>query len=146
LYGTPNNGPSGLTFLHNYGSGAYHDDAAIGGRYFSNVLKNWGLSNRGVGAGIDTPLTAKGNYLLGNDDASASSTDCTGSFGCSRYGFSFSKSLQNLSGTPAVLQDNIVEGLASSYYGGAISLSSFGGADPDYNVTASNITLNNRRR
>ena len=146
LYGTPNGGPSGLTFIHNYGSGAYHDDAAVGGRYYSNVLKNWGLLNGGGGSGINTPLTAKGNYLLGNDESSANSIDCTGAFGCSRYGFSLSKDLQNLSGTPVILRDNIVEGLASSFYGGAISLNNFGGADPDYDVTASNITFNNRRR
>ena len=145
LYGTPNDGPSGLTFIHNYGSGAYFEDAAIGGRYFSNVLKNWGLSNRGSGSGVDTPLVAKGNYLLGNDDTTMNSTDCAG-LGCSRYGFTFGKNLHNISGVPAVVRDNIVEGLASTHYGGALSLSEVSGADPDYDVTASNITFNNRRR
>jgi hypothetical protein len=146
LYGTQNNGPSGLTFIHNYGSGAYYDDAAIGGRFYSNVLKDWGLSHRGAGAGISTPLTAKGNYLLGNDDSSANSTDCAGFPGCSRYGFLFSRNLHNLSATPVVLRDNIVEGLSSPIHGGAIGLNDTSGTDPDYDVTASNITFNNRRR
>lgn len=146
LYGTQNNGPSGMTFIHNYGSGAYYDDAAIGGRHYSNVLKNWGLSHRGSGAGISTPLAAKGNYLLGNDDSSANSSDCTGSPGCSRHGFLFSKNAHNQSATAAVLRDNIVEGLFSTLYGGAIGVNDSSGTDPDYDITASNITFNNRRR
>jgi hypothetical protein len=146
LYGTPFSVTSGLTFVHNYGSGAYTGDAAYGGRYYSNVFKNWGLANLGVGAGIEVPLSAKGNYLLGNDDLSASSTDCTGGLGCSRFGFYLGPQLQGPASTPVTLQDNVVEGLASTYYGGAVSLGDVGEGDPDYSVTASNITLNNRRR
>jgi Thrombospondin type 3 repeat len=146
LYGSPFSASSGFTFVHNYGSGSYDDDASIGGRFISNVLKNWGLSGKGSGAGIDTPMSAKGNYLLGNDDAAANGPDCTGPRGCSRFGIYLSKGLQNANGIPVLVQDNVVEGLASKYAGGAIGLGSFLGTDPDYDVTASNITFNNRLR
>src|SRR5262249_7746474 len=98
---------TGLT--HNYVS-HMAGDGGQGGRYFSNVIRNYGLQTL-LGSGIVNPIVAEGNYILGVEPGIQTSADCSGVHHCGSIGISYIKNVSNDNRTSTVALDNFVVSL-----------------------------------
>jgi len=136
-------GAATTSVTHNYVSHTRRASATYG-RYYGNLFRNsWLGVQSGSGIIID-PTVAKGNFLLGVEDDIAASADCTPGGFCQRAGFWLQDDAAAAPGAPVLLQDNIVVGLGSEYYGGAVFVHNQGVAE--FNVDVEHLTFDNRGR
>ncbi len=129
---------------HNYLS-HFRRTAAIGGRYFSNVVKNFGLDGSGLGSGLQNPVVAEGNFIMGVDDPVASSAPCSGASGCARTGIDLLKDAGNANARHVRLRDNLIVQLRSGVQRHAVRLRGGGaGFSADFDATIEHLTIDNR--
>jgi hypothetical protein len=108
-YGGPDSGRD-VTVTANYISHVRHH-GGNGGRWFGDVIRNWGLDNSSGRDGLHNPQEASSVWLLGNDAGIASGEGCAA--GCSGNGVYFDNVGVNAPGQTAVLRDVLVSGLDS---------------------------------
>jgi Thrombospondin type 3 repeat len=135
----------GTAVIHNYGSHTESGCAGYG-RHYGNVYENCGLDGSGGAAVLFNPLVAEGNFLWGNDAVTFSSAECTTGGGCTRFGIVLAKTRGNSTGIPVTLKDNVIGGSASLFYGAGVYFSGDLDWDPDFDVEADHLTIDNRGR
>ncbi|HET8946121.1 MAG TPA: right-handed parallel beta-helix repeat-containing protein [Candidatus Polarisedimenticolia bacterium] len=119
-----------------------------GGRWFGNVVKNFGLDNPSGGSGLDNPIRAYGTYV-GIDDDVAAAPVCTSSADrCGRTGIAWYRGIGNNGRFPIVASDLIL-GKQSENPGGQIRTAMDNShynfqAVADFNGTISHVTHDNR--
>jgi hypothetical protein len=119
-----------------------------GGRWFGNVVKNFGLDNPSGGTGVDNPIRAHGTYV-GIDEDVAAAPVCTSSADrCGRTGMAWYRGLGN-NGRFDVVASDLIFGKQSENSGGqirtAMDNSRFNGqAVADFSGTISHVTHDNR--
>jgi len=120
----------------------------LGGRWFGNIVKNFGLDHPQGGSGIDNPIRAYGSYI-GLDEEVATTQACTGSGDrCGRVGIAWYRGPGN-NGRFDVAASDLLFGKMSENPGGlsraALDNSRFNQqAVADFNGAVSHITHDNR--
>lgn len=139
------NGDQDVTLIHNYGSHTRNNCVGYG-RYYSNVFMDCGFAHLGSSVLLYNPILAEGNFLWGNDEATFSSADCSVGGGCTGFGIVLGKTTGNTTRTPVTLKDNVIGGSASLFYGAGVYLTGDLDWDPDFDVEADHLTIDNRGR
>ena len=106
-----------------------------GGKWYGNVVRNWGLDNSNSRDGIHNPQAVSGAWLLGNDAAIGGGAGC--GTGCSRNGIFFDSFGVDPGGT-VVLRDVWAGGLDSSL-GNGLRVDE----DVDFGVTVDHLSCYN---
>jgi hypothetical protein len=119
-----------------------------GGRWFGDVVKNYGLDNPSGGTGIDNPIRAYGTYI-GLDEEVAAAPVCTASRDrCGRVGIAWFRGFGDY-GQFDIIASDLIFGKASENATGlprsAMDNNRFNGeAVADFNGTISHVTQDNR--
>lgn len=112
-------------------------DGATGGRYFSDIIRNWGLDNSATRIGILNPQRVYGIFLLGNDASIGGGGGCAA--GCSREGIIWDPTgyVGDPGNSGVIAQDLVIAGLDAPTRAVLID------SPVDFNVTMSNLSCNN---
>jgi hypothetical protein len=106
------NSAQGVTMVQNYVSNV-RGAGGLGGRWFSNVVRNVGLAGGGQTAVLFNPIVAKGNVLIGSDDVIGNGPGCAG--GCAAIGIQDQPGIGNSNNRAVVLEDDLMRGFDSPY-------------------------------
>lgn len=110
-----------VAFTHNYCS-FNSGDGGGGSQWFSNVFKDICLQGVGDCHAIRGPAVAvKGNWILANSNATATSTDCTSGPGCTRFGIEWNAAASAGGKKLQTVQDNYIARLYNNPGGGGFA-------------------------
>ncbi|HZN04637.1 MAG TPA: hypothetical protein VFD06_13720, partial [Candidatus Polarisedimenticolia bacterium] len=126
----------------------FRSSGGRGGRWYGNVVRNFGLTDTVGASGIDNPIRAFGDYV-GIDDAVAATPLCaTSPHSCGRAGVAWYRGLGNNGRTDVVASD-LVLGRLSANSGGlerhGMDNDRYGtGGVADFNGVIAHVTHDNR--
>jgi hypothetical protein len=106
------NSAQGVSMVQNYVSNV-RGAGGLGGRWFSNVVRNVGLGGGGQTAVLFNPIVAKGNVLIGSDDAVGAGPGCMN--GCAAIGIQVQPGIGNSNNRGVLLEDDLMRGFDSLY-------------------------------
>lgn len=132
VQGGPNpNGQENVAATANYCSNIARSGIRVG-RAYGNVIRNWGIDKAAIYFGLDIPITAYGNFLLGQDDA-VESGYCAAA--CSSYGIKGGGTSNSLT-APNNFSDNVIKvgSMTTAMFGVAVGASGTGANNIDHNT------------
>jgi hypothetical protein len=107
-----------------------------GGRWFGDVIRNWGLDNTNSRDGLHNPQSVAATWLLGNDTGIGGGSGCA--TGCSRNGILLDTWGADAPGDTVAIEDVWVGGLDSTSSDGVRVDNS-----TDFNVTVDQLSCDN---
>jgi len=108
------------------------EDGIEGGNVYGNVIANFGMAGTNAGRGLDNPILAKGNFILGGDET-LYGIGCN----CAAQCINYNDAAGNFNGTNVTASDNICVGQSAGAARNSIDIN----AGTDFNVDVEHYTL-----